>query len=162
MGRSQWWLRNLCCSLLSHQQHSYPGWINPSTAFFAHGRLMWFQQLQTQETSKLLEVEKAEPPLLWVPRTAAGWPGSALQDQRCTHTKSFCSPALQFGSTWSVFPRGQDCWEPSRVVRTVLQRDWRSVHRRVAAGRNDSDMHALAPLKWMAMLKPKPLLTAPH
>lgn len=38
---------NLCCSLLSHQQHSYPGWINPSTTFFACSHLMWFQQLQT-------------------------------------------------------------------------------------------------------------------
>lgn len=107
MGGSQWWLRNLCCSLLSHQQHSYPGWINPLTAFFAQGRLMWFQQLQTQKASKLLEVEKAETPPSWESRVAVGQLGSALQNQRCTHTESFCPAALQH--SWSVFPRSRGC-----------------------------------------------------
>ncbi|XP_026723694.1 uncharacterized protein LOC113491154 isoform X2 [Athene cunicularia] len=113
-------------------QHSHPGCINPSTAFFAHSRLMRFQKLQTQEASKLLEFEKAETPPLQEPHMAAGWPGSALQDQRCTHTESFFSPAVQCSSTQSVFPRGWDCWRAQqgggRVLQAVLMKPSPSEH----------------------------------
>lgn len=142
MDRSQWWLRNLCCSLFSHQQHSYPGWINPLTAFFAWGCLMWFQELQTQEASKLLEVEKAETPPSWESRVAVGQLGSALNYQRYTHTQSFSSPS-------PCNTLGASFLGVGGRVQWALGAQWHSLPAcwRTATGRNDSDTCALALLQ---------------